>query len=87
MTASCTSVVNLANVTPIACPNSFDLWSTTCNTKQDQFHFLSNILSNGHKQVSETKKPFRKMSQNIYGVLGERRKNFVRFHETKWYST
>ena len=87
MTASCTSVVNLANVTPIACPNSFDLWNIACNTKQDQFHFLSNILSNGHKQVSETKKPFRKMSRNIYGVLGERRKNFVKFHETKWYST
>ena len=66
MTASCTSVVNLANVTPIACPNSFDLWNIACNTKKDQFHFLSNILSNGHKQVSETKKPFRKMSRNIY---------------------
>ena len=78
MTASCTSVVNLANVTPIACPNSFDLLNAACNTKQDLFHSLSNILSNGHKQVSETKKPFHEMSQNIYGALRERRKNFFR---------
>ena len=87
MTASCTSVVNLANVTPIACPNSFDLSNAACNTKQDQFHFLSNILSNGHKQVSETKKRFIKCLKIFTVFLEKRRKNFVRSHETKWYST
>ena len=79
MTASCTSVVNLANVTPIACPNSFDLWSTTCNTKQDQFHFLSNILSNGHKQVSETKNRFVKCLKIFTVFLEKEEKTLLDF--------
>ena len=31
--------------------------------------------------MSETKKPFRKMSRNIYGVLGERRKTLLDFRK------
>ena len=79
MTASCTSVVNLANVTPIACPNSFDLLNAACNTKQDLFHSLSNILSNGHKQVSETKNNRFMKSLKIFTVFFEKEeKTFFR---------